>query len=1041
MLHHRIVAEPSSGVKRSSPSATPCGGVWQPLGPPEALSSSDSGYGTQSVRTDDSRTLNRGLNLHKLTTRLRPTQVPRALRIDRQPSKEEQDRYCDLCQLLGPQLADVATKKSCGPYAAKLRFYGEDVASSRPYFVIQCGRSVAKKFDKVLNQRCNRDQINATNDHMLPSFQLLVEVNPPKQFNYGSCTSIKVSIDATSTHTTLCGARLMCRVGDESSFATLGGVVEVQKGGSRRIYGLTVAHIVTRYDALAARSDCEWESDSTPSSVPDSDSEEPWLSATEDSHTAGEERSHPSPAQSCVLVDLECSLTTSRSSRAALRHQCQEQTPNGEATCRTIGVSPLFGQETATSDKEERETSPPREAVSLNHDLLEREGQSPFSAISNHDDSIAIQPLPRKQLHDPHDTWLPFGDLLYPNDTTELGTFGPKTVPHNLDWVAIAIAEESMLAANLWYASDEDGAFTSLSTVMPLSTLDSTARSLEVSLMVGQRRVCCGLVSTVPTFLHLPPSKDFVKAYTMTVTTNSGSAGAYSPKVRLVSNERIDLERGDCGTWVVCTETLQVIGVVCAKDDDGEVYIIPLESILLQMKDVFEADAVLLPHSLPLTQHSDPISDASFKVPEPAPMPESHPHQALRYRANSPRPGSESTSSDGISSGTLSQCTTGSEFGPAEPLQTGSASISEKTPRKRSNDHLVPPVAGTRLDITGDESCSTHDSIIPPELATLSSEREQLGKSRMGQELALHNSKPQDDLLAQLISADPPLTASGARQDAILQRSEGGSFKTSMTEPNPASDALNALMGATSLLPDVHSPSSDKEYDCPCCISVFVDRVGLEAHLDHHFRKSLHTCPICPEPPFNGISHLITHTLLHKTRDMPHCGTCFRPFRSSGDVAVHEAAVHPNASTGQHNDTTLESANLAARIPQGKSRSHPWDNVAAWSAVNAQEKGTSADMTGLDTRTSIGKHKKAADLDKRTASGKHWPITTLPKSIELDEYTKSIRTYLATHGATRAKSPEFRWTDLPHDRSRANPDEKQSKSRKTPEDRHWQAAN
>jgi hypothetical protein len=56
-----------------------------------------------------------------------------------------------------------------------------------------------------------------------------------------------------------------------------------------------------------------------------------------------------------------------------------------------------------------------------------------------------------------------------------------------------------------------------------------------------------------------------------------------------------------------------------------------------------------------------------------------------------------------------------------------------------------------------------------------------------------------------------------------------------------------------------------------------------------------------------------------------------------------------------------------------------------------------------------------------TATEKHKPMSTLPKSNELDEYTKSIRNYLASHGDSRARSPEFCWKDLPSVRSSQKP--------------------
>jgi hypothetical protein len=51
-------------------------------------------------------------------------------------------------------------------------------------------------------------------------------------------------------------------------------------------------------------------------------------------------------------------------------------------------------------------------------------------------------------------------------------------------------------------------------------------------------------------------------------------------------------------------------------------------------------------------------------------------------------------------------------------------------------------------------------------------------------------------------------------------------------------------------------------------------------------------------------------------------------------------------------------------------------------------------------------------------------MSTLPKSAELDEYTKSIRNYLAARGNSRERSPEFCWKDLPSVKSSQQTDVK-----------------
>jgi len=50
------------------------------------------------------------------------------------------------------------------------------------------------------------------------------------------------------------------------------------------------------------------------------------------------------------------------------------------------------------------------------------------------------------------------------------------------------------------------------------------------------------------------------------------------------------------------------------------------------------------------------------------------------------------------------------------------------------------------------------------------------------------------------------------------------------------------------------------------------------------------------------------------------------------------------------------------------------------------------------------------------------PISKLPKTVELEEYTRSMRTYLATVGNSREKSPEFCWKELASVRNRQSTD-------------------
>ena len=111
--------------------------------------------------------------------------------------------------------------------------------------------------------------------------------------------------------------------------------------------------------------------------------------------------------------------------------------------------------------------------------------------------------------------------------------------------------------------------------------------------MSGQKK---GMLSATMSYLAIAPSEKFVKTYNLTLTDGTGEP--LTPKSRhsanFVSPETV-LQDGDCGSWVVDTETDEVYGHVVAADDFGEAQVIPLNETLQDMRLQLSAASVTIP--------------------------------------------------------------------------------------------------------------------------------------------------------------------------------------------------------------------------------------------------------------------------------------------------------------------------------------------------------------------------------------------------------------------------------------------------------------
>ena len=140
------------------------------------------------------------------------------------------------------------SKTKCLSCSAKLRIHGDSAASRRPCIVVLCDQAIERDVARLLEKRLNKEQILSKGDFMLPKFDTVVEARPPRRFSDGTASTVQVGVDASRAVTKLSGARLRCQQSGMISFATLGGIVQVENHGHVECAGLTVAHLMSGGD-------------------------------------------------------------------------------------------------------------------------------------------------------------------------------------------------------------------------------------------------------------------------------------------------------------------------------------------------------------------------------------------------------------------------------------------------------------------------------------------------------------------------------------------------------------------------------------------------------------------------------------------------------------------------------------------------------------------------------------------------------------------------------------------------------------------------
>ncbi|RYO90998.1 hypothetical protein DL766_000466 [Monosporascus sp. MC13-8B] len=189
----------------------------------------DSGYG--SLASTPNTTKGRIDHTEFSKVRLR---APGLKYFDKPISAELRNRFFDLKMLYSEDLWKEVSKKKSNPgdIAMKLKYLGDDEATSRLYIVVHCEKRVSKSVKKFFAQA-----------HVLEELRddFRVYVINTGVLRLFSSSAVEV-YRGSWPRSTLCGMPIEVRSNKASAMATLGGLVMVWGATGTSMYGITAGH-------------------------------------------------------------------------------------------------------------------------------------------------------------------------------------------------------------------------------------------------------------------------------------------------------------------------------------------------------------------------------------------------------------------------------------------------------------------------------------------------------------------------------------------------------------------------------------------------------------------------------------------------------------------------------------------------------------------------------------------------------------------------------------------------------------------------------
>ncbi|KAK6516986.1 hypothetical protein TWF506_006865 [Arthrobotrys conoides] len=151
-------------------------------------------------------------------------------------------RFQDLVQLYDRPLKSKLKPKFM---SWKVKVFGENENTKRPYIVILCDAASTKKLTKFFTKKEIKQQCEGTEG--LPPMPVLVITSAPAKVSADidiPAPEVFGREDVLLDSCSSCGESIKIVHGGKAKMATLGGIVKVTIGGEVKFYGITAGHIV-----------------------------------------------------------------------------------------------------------------------------------------------------------------------------------------------------------------------------------------------------------------------------------------------------------------------------------------------------------------------------------------------------------------------------------------------------------------------------------------------------------------------------------------------------------------------------------------------------------------------------------------------------------------------------------------------------------------------------------------------------------------------------------------------------------------------------
>ncbi|KAK6538883.1 hypothetical protein TWF694_010441 [Orbilia ellipsospora] len=170
--------------------------------------------------------------------------------------------------------------------------------------------------------------------------------------------------------------------------------------------------------------------------------------------------------------------------------------------------------------------------------------------------------------------WRPIGRILRPNNVAR----GKETA--GLDWALVEVDRGWPMMNTVKIREDTKKVYQHRANINQIYKVQDGPVSNRAVIYQpgGESSYLHGNICTYASYVQQSPSQHETRVYSMRCKT-----------------ELDRVKSGDCGSWVIDAETGSVYGQIIAVDAFDEVYVVPLEDTIEEMKQLLGADEVCLP--------------------------------------------------------------------------------------------------------------------------------------------------------------------------------------------------------------------------------------------------------------------------------------------------------------------------------------------------------------------------------------------------------------------------------------------------------------